>query len=68
MKLTCPKCRKVLPQIGNDALYPGDTVTCGLCLYVWTPLPEKLTIMRKPPRFADEARWRGIQFGIVAVT
>lgn len=31
----------MLPQIGSDA-YPGDTVTCGLCLHIWTPMPVQL--------------------------
>ena len=29
----------MLPQIGNEKLYEGDSVTCGLCLHSWTPIP-----------------------------
>lgn len=35
MKLQCPKCRKLLPQVGNEIVVPGDAVQCGLCLHVW---------------------------------
>ena len=33
--LTCPKCRKRLPQIGNESVTTGDEVQCCLCLHVW---------------------------------
>ncbi len=42
MNLQCPKCRRILPQIGNETLSTGDTVTCGLCLHIWTPVPVPL--------------------------
>ena len=29
----------MLPQVGNERLYPGDSVTCGLCFHVWIPMP-----------------------------
>ena len=34
MKLRCPKCKKMLPQIGADAL-PGEPVVCGMCGYIF---------------------------------
>lgn len=35
MKLNCPRCRRVLPQIGNEILTIGDFLECGLCGHIW---------------------------------
>ncbi len=43
MKIKCPKCRRLLPQIGNDIVVPGDEVQCCLCLHVW-----KISSPREP--------------------
>lgn len=39
--LTCPGCQERLPQIGNEPLLPGDSVTCGMCDQVWIPIPKR---------------------------
>jgi hypothetical protein len=63
MKLQCPKCRRMLPQIGNETLYPGDTVTCGLCLHVWTPIK----LPAQPPTSRLETDGRDSSEGASAV-
>ena len=34
MKLKCPKCKRVLPQIGS-APNNGEEISCGICGHVW---------------------------------
>lgn len=67
MKLTCPKCRKLLPQIGNEIVVPGDEVQCGLCLHVW-----KIQSPRQPPTSRLETDGReqpeGVSAGVVTFT
>jgi hypothetical protein len=42
MKLTCPKCKKLLHQIGSETILAGDGVQCGLCHFFWKiPRPKK---------------------------
>jgi len=50
MKLRCPKCRRTLPQIGNDQVVPGDSVTCGMCGHVWKPSNTALGWTTSEPR------------------
>jgi hypothetical protein len=44
----------MLPQIGNEPLYLGDSVTCGLCLHVWIPI-------KISPRSSASGRGRDAQ-------
>lgn len=46
MKLTCPNCKQVLRQVGNDPVAGGDSVRCGMCDWSWIPKPHNRVVCK----------------------